>query len=150
MIYIYRFLVNIIILFSPLILIIRLLKKKEDPKRFYEKFTFFSKKRDKGKLIWFHTVSVGELLSIIPLIYILEKDKNIKQILITTSTLTSAKLFEKYNFSKTIHQFFPIDNNFFTKRFLKYWRPNLAIFVDSEIWPNMLINLKKNQLRGYC
>ncbi len=146
MIYIYRFLVNIIIFFSPLILIIRLLKKKEDYKRFYEKFTFFSKKRVKGKLIWFHAVSVGELLSIIPLIRNLEKDKNIKQILITTSTLTSAKLFEKYDFSKTIHQFFPIDNNFFTKRFLKYWKPNLAIFVDSEIWPNMLINLEKKSI----
>ena len=97
-------------------------------------------------MIWFHAVSVGELLSIIPLIHNLEKDKNIKQILITTSTLTSAKLFEKYDFSKTIHQFFPIDNNFFTKRFLKYWKPNLAIFVDSEIWPNMLINLKKKSI----
>lgn len=146
MIYIYRFLVNIIIFFSPFIILVRLIKKKEDFKRFYEKFTFFSKKRIAGKLIWFHAVSVGELLSIIPLIYSLEKDKNIKQILITTSTLTSAKLFEKYFFSKTIHQFFPIDSNFFTERFLKYWKPNLAIFVDSEIWPNMLYNLKKRSI----
>ena len=146
MIYIYRFLVNVIIFFSPFIILIRLIKKKEDFKRFYEKFTFFSKKKVTGKLIWFHAVSVGELLSIIPLIYSLEKDNNIKQILITTSTLTSAKLFEKYIFSKTIHQFFPIDNNFFTKRFLKYWKPNLAIFVDSEIWPNMLYNLEKRSI----
>ena len=73
MIYIYRFLINIIIILSPLIILIRLLKKKEDIKRFKEKFSFFSKKRGRGKLIWFHTASVGELLSIVSLIKKMEK-----------------------------------------------------------------------------
>ncbi len=144
--YIYRLLINVTVLFSPLIIIYRILKKKEDPKRFIEKFTFFSKKRNRGNLIWFHAVSVGELLSIIPLIHILEKNKKISQILLTTSTLTSANLFKNFNFSKTTHQFFPIDTNFFVKRFLNYWKPNLAIFVDSEIWPNMIFNLKKRSI----
>ena len=144
--YIYRWLINVTVLFSPLIIIYRILKKKEDPKRFIEKFTFFSKKRNRGNLIWFHAVSVGELLSIIPLIHILEKNKKISQILLTTSTLTSANLFKNFNFSKTTHQFFPIDTNFFAKRFLNYWKPNLAIFVDSEIWPNMILNLKKRSI----
>ncbi len=147
MIYIYRFLINIIIIFAPIIILIRLIKKKEDYKRFLEKFTLFSKKRKKGNLIWFHAVSVGELLSIIPLVKKIEKNKKISQILITTSTFTSSKLFEKYKFNKTIHQFFPIDGNFFTKRFINFWKPNLAIFVDSEIWPNMLYNLKKRSVK---
>ena len=148
MILIYRLLINLIIIFSPIILLIRFIKKKEDKIRFREKFTIFSKKRKKGKLIWFHAVSVGEILSIIPLIRKFEKNKDIDQILITSSTLSSAKLFFKFNFKKTIHQFFPIDSNFFTKRFLNYWKPNLAIFVDSEIWPNMLINIKKNSINS--
>jgi len=147
MIYIYRFFLNIILIISPLIILIRLINKKEDPKRFLEKFTIFSKIRKKGKLIWFHTVSVGELKSVLPLLKRLEKDKNISQILITSSTLSSSRMFYNLKFKKTIHQFFPIDNNFITKRFLKYWSPDLAIFVDSEIWPNMLKNLKKKNIK---
>ena len=146
MIYIYRIILNIIIIFSPIIILIRLLKKKEHPLRFLEKFTFFSKERRKGKLIWFHAVSVGELKSIIPLLRKLDKNRNITQILVTSSTLSSAELFKSLNIRKAVHQFFPIDGNFLTKRFLKYWSPNLAIFVDSEIWPNMLKNLKQKSI----
>ena len=147
MIYIYRILINFILLISPIIILIRLISKKEDPKRFLEKFGFFSKKRKGGKVLWFHTVSVGELLSVISIIDKLEKDKRISQILVTTTTLTSAKLFQKFNFKKTIHQFFPIDNDLITKKFIKYWKPCLAIFVDSEIWPNMLTNLDKQSIK---
>ena len=83
----YRLLINIIILFSPIIIFIRILKKKEDPIRFIEKFSFFSKKRVNGKLLWFHGASVGEILSVIPLLKKLEKDKNISQILLTSNTV---------------------------------------------------------------
>ena len=68
LIYLYRFLINIVFILSPIIIISRLTKKKEDFKRFKEKFCFFSQKRGKGKLIWFHGSSVGEILSIIPLV----------------------------------------------------------------------------------
>ena len=146
MILVYRLLINLILIFSPLIILIRILKKKEHLKRFKEKFAFFSKKRKEGNLIWFHGASVGELMSVIPLIEKLEKDKNIKQILVTTSTLSSAKIFTKFKFVKTVHQFFPVDTNYLSKKFLLYWRPNLAIFIDSEIWPNMLTNLKKKSI----
>ena len=64
----------------------------------------------------------------------------------TTSTLTSSKLFMKFKFRKTIHQFYPIDSDFISKRFLNFWKPNLAIFIDSEIWPNMLMNLKEKSI----
>jgi|TARA_B100000780_G_C21095885_1_gene441974 3-deoxy-D-manno-octulosonic-acid transferase len=146
MILVYRLLINLILIFSPLIILIRLIKKKEHLKRFKEKFTVFSKKRKRGSLIWFHGASVGELMSVIPLIEKLEKNKDIKQILVTTSTLSSAKIFARYKFKKTIHQFFPIDTNYLSKKFLSYWKPNLVIFIDSEIWPNMLINLKKRSI----
>ena len=144
MLQVYRLLINFILIFFPIIIVIRLIKRKEHLTRFVEKFTFFSKKRRLGNLIWFHGASVGELKSVVPLIEKLEKDNNIKQILVTTSTLSSAKIFTKLKFVKTIHQFFPIDNNYMSKRFLNYWKPNLAIFIDSEIWPNILTNLKKN------
>ena len=146
MISVYRLLMNLAVIFSPLIILIRLIKKKEDPIRYKEKFTFFSKKRKKGNLVWFHGASVGELMSVIPLIEKLEKNKNIKQILVTTSTLSSSKIFNKFKLIKTVHQFFPVDTNYLSKKFLKYWKPNLAIFIDSEIWPNMLTNLKKKTI----
>ena len=142
MIFFYRIIINLIIILSPLIILIRLLKKKEHPIRFKEKLCFFSKKRGQGKLIWFHGASVGEILSIIPLVEKLEKNKNINKILITSSTLSSSNIFLKFKFKKTIHQFFPIDSNFFTKKFIEYWKPSLAIFIESEIWPNIILNLK--------
>ena len=146
MLLIYRILINLITLISPIIILIRLLKKKEHPIRFKEKFCFFSKKRGQGKLIWFHGASVGEILSIIPLIEKLEKNKNINKILITSSTLSSSNIFLKFKFKKTIHQFFPIDSNFYTKKFIEYWKPSLAIFIESEIWPNIILNLKNRSI----
>jgi 3-deoxy-D-manno-octulosonic-acid transferase len=149
MLLLYNILIFFITLVSPLIIIIRVLRNKEDPIRFLEKFTIFSQKnKNKNKLIWFHSVSVGELMSIIPLIEKLEKEKKVSQILITSSTLTSSKLFEKFKFKKTIHQFFPIDANFFTNRFVNYWKPSLAIFIDSEIWPSMLNSLENNSINA--
>ena len=82
----YQTIIILLIFISPLIIIFRVFKKKEDKKRFLEKFSFPSKKRIKGNLIWFHGASVGEIMSIIPLIKYYEKNKSIKQILITSST----------------------------------------------------------------
>ena len=139
----------IIIILSPVIVFYRILKKKENPKRFLEKFGFFKKKRVNGKLIWFHCSSVGELLSIVPLIEKFEKDKNIKSILISTSTLSSSKIFEKIKFKKTIHQFYPIDNPLIINKFLCYWKPTAVFFVESEIWPEMLRGLKRKKIKTF-
>ena len=146
MFFIYRILINLIILFSPLIVLVRVIKNKEDKFRFKEKFCFFSKKRGNGKLIWFHGSSVGEILSVIPLIEKLEKKRKIDKILITSSTLSSSKVLSNFKLKKTIHQFFPIDSNLLTKKFLNYWKPSAAIFIDSEIWPNILLNIKKKNI----
>jgi 3-deoxy-D-manno-octulosonic-acid transferase len=146
MFFLYQILINLLLIFSPLIIFFRILKKKEDKKRYKEKFCFPSKKRINGNLIWFHGSSVGELLSILPLVQELEKNKFINQILITTSTLSSAQIFKKFNFKKTIHQFFPIDSIFFSYRFLNYWKPTTAIFIDSEIWPSIFKILSKKNI----
>tara|TARA_B100000787_G_scaffold168322_1_gene156859 strand:+ start:981 stop:2228 length:1248 start_codon:yes stop_codon:yes gene_type:complete len=146
MFFIYRVLINLIFLFSPIIILIRLLKKKEHPIRFKEKLGNYTKRKLTGKLIWFHGASVGEILSIIPLIEKLEKKNDIKQILVTSNTLSSSKVLSNLKLKKTIHQFFPIDTNYHTNKFLNYWKPSVAIFIDSEIWPNMIQNIKKKQI----
>src|SRR5210317_965913 len=130
MLIIYRIFINLVIIFLPIIFIIRLLKKKKSI----------------GELIWFHGASVGEIKSIVPLIYKYEKQKKIKKILVTSNTASSAKVFNNFKFKKTIHQFFPIDSNYITKKFLNYWSPSKIFFVDSEIWSNMLFNIKKKNV----
>ena len=144
--FIYRILINLILIFSPIIILVRIFKKKEDVNRFKEKFCFFSKKKVKKNLIWFHGASVGEISSIIPIVFKLEKRSDVDQILITSSTLSSSNVLKQFKFKKTIHQFFPIDTNRLSKIFLNYWKPSLAIFIDSEIWPNMILNLKKKSI----
>ena len=146
MIFIYRFFFNLVFIISPLIILIRLIKKKENPKRFKEKLGFFTKHRSKGKLIWFHGASVGEFQSIVPLLEKLEKSKKIDQILITSKTLSSSKVISKIKLKKISHQFFPIDNDLIIKKFINHWKPSIALFVDSEIWPNTLINLNKEKI----
>lgn len=146
MLIIYRIFINTVFLILPIIIIVRLLKGKEDYKRVKEKIGFNSIKRGTGNLVWFHGASVGEMKSIIPLITKLEKQKNIQKILITSNTISSAKIFKNLKLKKTIHQFFPIDTNFITKKFINYWSPSKVFFVDSEIWPNMIINIKKKRI----
>ncbi len=146
MFFIYKILINIIFFISPLILIFRLIKNKEDPVRFKEKIGFFSKKRKSGNLIWFHGASVGEIQSIIPLIEKFEKNKNINQILITSNTISSSKIIQKYKLKKSIHQFFPIDCNLISRKFINYWKPSKVFFIDSEIWPNTIQNLSAQKI----
>ena len=143
MLIIYQLFVSLLLISSPLIIFYRIYKNKEDAKRYKEKFSIPSKKRMKGKIIWLHGASVGELLSVIPIIKNYEKNKNISQILVTSSTLSSSKVLKKFKFRKTIHQFYPIDHFLFTGKFLKHWKPNLVLFIESEVWPHMFSQIKK-------
>ena len=143
---IYNFFLFLLLLISPFILIIRIFLGKEDRNRFKEKYGFLAKNNKPNETIWIHGASVGEILSIIPIIMRFEKDKKIKRILITSSTTSSSHILSKFRFKKTIHQFYPFDLNFLTKHFINHWKPKLAIFVDSEIWPNMFNNLYKKKI----
>ena len=136
----------IFLILSPLLFVFRILMGKEDVNRLNEKFCLYSKRNNKLETIWFHGASVGEIKSILPVIIELEKNKKVKKILLTSSTSSSALIFKKYKFKKTSHVYFPLDIDFITKLFIKYWKPKLAIFIDSEIWPNMIFNLDKKQI----
>ena len=143
---IYNFFLFLLLLISPFILIIRIFLGKEDRNRFKEKYGFLAKNNGPNQTIWIHGASVGEILSIIPIVKRFEKEKKIKRILITSSTSSSWHILSKFKFKKTVHQFYPFDLNFLTKHFINHWKPKLAIFVDSEIWPNMFNNLHKKNI----
>ena len=145
MYFFYNILTNLAIIISPVIILYRILNGKEDAKRIGEKFCIYSKKKT-NKNIWIHATSVGELMSIVSIVKKLEKNKKIKNILLSTSTTSSAKIFKKLKLKKTSHVYFPLDNNYIVKRFIKYWQPEIAIFIDSEIWPNMFNNLKLSNI----
>ena len=143
----YNLISFIFLLISPLIIVYRILVNKEDNKRFLERYGINSVKRKKGKVIWFHCSSVGELLSIVPVLEKFEKNSLINQILLTSTTLSSSKIVKKLNFKKTVHQFFPIDNNFVMKKFINYWNPSIFFLCESEIWPNLIKIVKSKNIR---
>ena len=144
---IYRIISELFLLISPIVILYRILKKKESINRFFERYGINSKQRKKGKLIWFHCSSVGELLSIVPILEKFENNLKVKQILITTTTLSSSKIYEKLHLKKTIHQFFPIDNKLIINKFVNYWKPSAFFLCESEIWPNLIHNIYRNKIK---
>ena len=125
----------------------RIKLNKEDTKRFKERYGRASVQRIEGSLAWLHAASVGESLSILTIINELEKLKSIDQILLTTGTTSAAEIVANKLSSKTVHQYLPLDNPIFNKRFLKHWNPTYAIFVESEIWPNLIMQIKKLEIK---
>lgn len=140
---IYRFLTNLLGPLIDLYLYRRLKLGKEDPKRFKERLGHASLKRPNGPLIWFHAASVGESLSILPLICAIAAKHKKLNILLTTGTVTSAKLIESRLPDNAFHQYVPVDKPVCVKRFLKHWQPNLAFWVESELWPNLISETAK-------
>ena len=150
MLFLYHILILIILIFSPIIIIYRILKSKEDKKRYKEKIfpsSFNVKRSNNSKLILFHAASIGELKSILPIINELEKKNQNFEFLVTTLTTSSANLanIELKKFKNAKHRFLPLDVNFLMKKFLSLWKPDAIFLVDSEIWPNLifLANQKK-------
>ncbi len=131
---------------APLIFKHRLKRGKELEERESERYGIASLKRPQGPLCWFHAASVGETNSILPLIKKLLDRNNTLSILLTTGTVTSAKLAQKHLPQHAFHQFIPLDNPGFVTKFLNHWRPNLAVFVESEIWPNLILETKNNNI----
>jgi len=144
----YKLLTYLFYPFSNIFLLLRRHKKKEHTIRYKEKLSIIGKERGEGFLIWFHVASVGEGLSILPLIIELEKMEKIKKILITSITLSSSEVLQNKlsQNKKVVHQFLPLDIPQFVHKFLVHWKPNLSIFVDSEIWPNLIFQIKKNNI----
>ena len=144
----YKFFTYLFYPFAPFYLYFRKLRKKEDFIRYKEKLSKINIPRDNGFLIWFHIASVGEAMSILPLIENCTEEKKIDKILLTSITLSSGKILEK-KFSqntKVIHQFLPLDIPVLTKKFLEHWKPNLSIFIDSEIWPNLISQISEKKI----
>ena len=102
-------------------------------------------RRGSGPLIWFHAASVGESLSVLSLIGRMGEMLPRARFLITSGTATSAQMVEKRMPPRCVHQFAPLDSPGPLKRFLDHWRPDAAIFVESEIWPQML---RRTRARG--
>jgi len=148
MYFFYKIITYIFYPFSKIYLYGRRLKNKKHPTRYKEKLSITDSVRGKGFLTWIHVASVGEAMSVLPIIENLIENKNISKILLTSITLSSGKILEKKykQNSKIVHQFLPLDIPLLTSRFLKHWKPNLSIFVDSEIWPNLIVEINKNKI----
>lgn len=124
----------------------RLKNGKEDTARHNERLGNPKIARPEGKLIWFHGASVGESLSMLPLIKKLLDENPDFNIMVTTGTVTSAELMAKRLPQRAFHQYIPIDNPNYVKSFLNHWKPDIALWFESEFWPAMLGEIKKNNI----
>ena len=116
----------------------RLGQGKEDPVRFNERLGEAGRDRPAGRLIWIHGASVGEMISVLPLAErLLHEDAGL-HILLTSGTVTSARIVADRLPSRAIHQYVPVDIPACVARFLGHWRPDLALWVESELWPNLI------------
>jgi 3-deoxy-D-manno-octulosonic-acid transferase len=137
----YRLLSSVAAPFAPLLLARRLKRGKEIGARIAERHGDSGSVRPPGALVWLHGASVGELASALPLIErIAQHEVNV---LVTTGTVTSSELAGRRLPPGVIHQFLPLDAPRFMRRFLNRWEPDLALFVESDLWPNMMIETSK-------
>jgi len=126
---------------APLIsfyLRVRKANGKEDATRFEERLGCASRKRPVGPLVWAHGASVGEALSLLPLIGRLVSDRPSLEVLVTTGTVTSARLMAERLPEGSFHQYVPVDRLPYVRRFLEHWRPDLVLWAESEFWPNLI------------
>lgn len=122
----------------------RIAKGKEERSRRRERYGFGGVARPSGPLVWFHAASVGETLAIVPLVK--EVRRRGIAVLLTTGTITSAKVVKERLGSDVIHQYVPLDMKPAISRFLEYWHPDLAIMAESEIWPTTILELGKRHI----
>ncbi|MBV9990977.1 MAG: 3-deoxy-D-manno-octulosonic acid transferase [Alphaproteobacteria bacterium] len=130
----------------PLFLRRRAGRGKEDRTRANERLGRDLPARPGGTLIWVHGASVGECIAALPLIEALLKDES-RQVLVTSGTVTSAKMMAERLPARALHQFVPIDLPSATARFLDHWRPDIGLFVDSDIWPNLVFGAAERGIK---
>jgi len=116
----------------------RLPQGKEEAERLGERYGKASLARPAGRLGWLHGASVGETQSLLPLIAALTERQPDLTLLVTTGTVTSARLLARRRPPRTLHQYLPLDRQAWVARFLDHWRPDFALWVESELWPNLL------------
>lgn len=119
---------------------------KEDVKRFNERVGRPTKPRPDGRLIWLHGASVGESISMLPLINRLLEIYPDAHVMVTTGTTTSAEVMAKRLPERAFHQYLPIDNPVFAARFVRHWQPTIALWFESEFWPAMLSTIKRRNI----
>ncbi len=131
---------------APAVLKARTRRGKEDASRLDERRGIASRLRPEGTLIWIHGASVGESLAVLPLISkLLEKPD--RHVLVTTGTVTSAQLMAERLPSGAFHQYVPVDTCAAVRRFLAHWRPDIALFVEAELWPNLILETRARGIR---
>src|SRR5271154_5776537 len=129
---------------APQVLARRLKRGKEHAERLSERRGEPSLERPPGPLIWVHGASIGEMLAAVPLIERLRARDF--AVLVTSGTVTSAALAEQRLPDGAIHQFIPLDAPAFVGRFLDHWRPGLALFVESDLWPNLILSCAERKI----
>ena len=116
----------------------RVLTGKEEASRLDERYGIASLPRPAGRLGWLHAASVGEMQSLLPLVEALGAREGDLHFLVTTGTVTSARLLARRRLPRVIHQYLPLDRHAWVARFLDHWHPDFALWVESEFWPNLL------------
>lgn len=132
---------------APRLLDARARRGKEDPVRVDERMGFTRAERPAGDLVWLHGVSVGESLSLLPVVERFVKARPDLMVLVTSSTVTSAHILAERLPAGVIHQYAPVDAPGVVARFLDHWRPSLTVFVESEIWPNLLLEAQRRGVK---
>lgn len=130
---------------APLLLRQRASRGKEDRARLNERLGIAGMARPDGRLIWVHGASVGESLSALPLIEKLLADG--AKVLVTSGTVTSATIMKQRLPKGALHQFVPLDTPRAVARFLDHWRPDAGLFVESDLWPNLILGAKARGVR---
>lgn len=122
----------------------RLARGKETPERLPEKYGRYRRPRPEGRLIWFHALSVGESLALVPLIERALTDLPEAHVVLTTSTATSSEALSKAGLpERCFHVLLPIDTPAATRRFLSHWQPDLAAFSELDFWPRLMFETKR-------
>ena len=133
--------------FASAMLRARARRGKDDPQRLGERLGRATIGRPRGPLVWLHGVSVGETTSLLPLVAALQARRPDLTILVTCGTVTAAAQLAKRLPPGVIQQYVPVDTPGAVRHFLDHWRPGLAIFVESELWPNLILAAKARGVR---
>src|SRR5438309_6202849 len=140
----YQTLSSAVVPFAPALINRRLKKGKEDPARVQERRGMSEDVRPQGPLVWIHGASVGEVLAAAALV---ERLRALDiRILLTSGTVTSAAMVAKRFPADIIHQYVPYDSPRYVARFLDHWRPGLALFIESDLWPNLILSSAARRL----